>query len=54
MATKLSRMVTLLKGLLPTESHDTLITLSYKIMWQTKTIKSPLLQCLEPPDMAGW
>ena len=53
MATKLDRMVTLLEGLLPITSHDTLITWSYKIMWQTKTTKSLLPQCLGPPKMAG-
>ena len=46
MATKLGRIVTHLDGLLPIKSHDPLITRSCKITWFTKTITSPLLQCL--------
>ena len=51
-ATKLGRMVTQLDGLLLIKLHDSLITWSYRIMWQTKNIISPLLQCLRPPNLA--
>ena len=34
--------------------HDLLITWSFEIMWQTKTIISLLPECLWPPDLAGW
>ena len=41
MTTKLGWMVTYLDFLLPRKSHESLITWSYKITWQTKTIISP-------------
>ena len=28
--------------------------MTWKITWQTKTIISPLLQCLWPPNLPGW
>ena len=31
-----------------------LVTWSFKIMWQTKTISSPLAQCLRPREMLRW
>ena len=48
LATKLGKMVTYLKGLPSLKTHDTLIT------WQTKTIISPLLQSLWPPNLRIW
>ena len=39
MVTKLGRMVTYLEGVFRIKSHDPLITLSYEIKWQTKTIE---------------
>ena len=35
-------------------SHGPLITWSYEIRWQTKTIKSPLPQCLWLPNLVWW
>ena len=54
MAAKLSRMETYLDKLLPIKSHHLLITWSCKITRKTKTITSPLSQCLWPPNLAGW
>ena len=51
---KHGRMVTYLEGILLIKSVGDLITWSCKIAWQTKTILSPLPQCLWPPNMAGW
>ena len=31
-----------------------LVTWSFKIMWQTKTISSPLAQCLRPRGLLRW
>ena len=53
MATKLGRIVAYPDGLLPIQSPEALIMLSCKITWQTKTIISPLLQCLRSPNLAG-
>ena len=52
-ATKLGRMITYFDGLLPITSHDTLISLSCEITWQTKTIIFPIPQCLWPPNLVG-
>ena len=38
MATKRDKMIINLDGLLPIKLHDSLITWSYKITWQTKFI----------------
>ena len=46
MATNFCRMVTYINRFLPITSHDFLIPYSSKIMWQTKTIISPLPPCL--------
>ena len=54
MARKLGKTGTYLEGLLPLKSHDAMITWSCEITWQTKTIISPLPQCLRPPNMAAW
>ena len=54
MTTKLGRMVTYLEGLLTIKSFSALITWSCKVMWQTKTIISPLPKCLGPPNLAGY
>ena len=54
MATKLSRMVAHLDGLLPIKSHDSLIMWSFKIMWPAKTIIFPLSLCLWPQNMVKW
>ena len=31
-----------------------LVTRSFKIMWQTKTISSPVAQCLRPRELLRW
>ena len=36
------------------KSHDPLITWYYQITWKTKTIISPIPQCLWPPNLLGW
>ena len=54
MATKISRMVTYLKGILTTKSCNALITWSGKFTWQTKTIISTLLEWLCPLNLAKW
>ena len=46
-ATKLVKMVDPLDGLPPIKSHDLLISSSREIMWQAKTITSPLSQAHE-------
>ena len=46
MATKLGRMVTNVEGLLPIIFLSPLVTWSYEITGQTKTIKSPQSPCL--------
>ena len=53
MTTKLGKMVTYLEGLLPIKLNDALIMWSSKITWKTKTIISPIPQCLWPPNLAG-
>lgn len=53
MSTMLGRMVTNLEGLLPVMLLDPLVTWSWKVMWQTKTIISILTQCLQPPILGG-
>ena len=52
MAAKLGRMVTNFEGLLPIMLLNPLVTWSCEIKRQTKTILSPLLQCLCPPHLA--
>ena len=54
MATRLGRMVTYLRRLLPIKSHDPLNTWSCKIAWQTKIIISPLPQSLRPLNLTVW
>ena len=51
---KIGRMLTYLDEFLPIKSHHPLITWSCKITWQTKTILSPLPQCLWPWNIVGW
>ena len=51
MATKRDTLVTYHQGLSPIKLYDTLFTWSYKIMRWTKTIISPLPQCLRQPDL---
>ena len=51
MATKLGRMMTDFEGILPIKSNDPLVTWLSEITWQTKTIISPLPQCLCPPNL---
>ena len=46
MATKLGKVLSYHGGLLLIKRHDPLIKWSWKITWQTKTIISPLPQCL--------
>ena len=54
MTAKHGRMVTYFKRLLAIKSVYALITWSWKIMWQTKTIIPPQPQCLWPPNLLGW
>ena len=54
MATQLGRMVIQLDSFLPIKSYGPIITWSCKIMWQNKTIISPLPRCLWPPILPGW
>ena len=54
MTAKHGRMVTYFKRLLAIKSFYALITWSWKIMWQTKTIIPPQPQCLWPPNLLGW
>ena len=37
-----------------TPAHNHLITSSCEIMWQTRTIISPISRCLSPPNLIGW
>ena len=53
MATKFGRIVTYIDNLLSTESNEPLMIWSCEIRWQTKTIISPLIQYLWPPNLAG-
>ena len=52
--TKLGSMVTYLKRLPSIKSRESLITWSCEIMWQTKTIISPQIQCLLTPNLLEW
>ena len=52
MATKLDKMVTYFDGLLRIKLHDSLITWSCKITWQTKIILSSLPKCIWLPHLA--
>ena len=54
LTTKLSRIRTYFEGLLPINLLNSLVTWSCEITWQTKTIISPIQQCLWPPILAGW
>ena len=54
LATKLGKMVTCFDKLLPIKSYDPLIPWSCEITWHTKTITSPLPQCLWPPNLTSW
>ena len=40
MPTKLGRVVAYFDGLLPKKSHDSFISWSWEVMWQTKTVMS--------------
>ena len=51
MATKIC-MLTYFDGLQPTKSHDSLITWSFRITWQTRIITPELPKCLWPPNLA--
>ena len=42
------------EGLQHIKPHNLLITWSCEIKWQTKTVTSPLTQCLGPSNLAGW
>ena len=53
MSTKLENMLTYLDGLLPIKSHGPFIIWSCEMKWQSKTITSPLQQCLWPPILTG-
>ena len=53
MASKLGRLLTFLRRLLLTESHDPLITWSCEINWEIKDVLSSLPQCLWPPHWPG-
>ena len=53
MATKLNKVVTYHEGLPLIKWHDP-VTWSCKITWKTKTIITPLPQCLWPWNLAGW
>ena len=53
-ATKLDRMLIYIQQLLTKKLLDPLVPWSSKITWQTKTIISPVLQCLWPRNLAGW
>ena len=54
MATKCGRTITYLEWLIPTNSHDHIITWSCKIMWQTKILIYPSTQCLWLSILAEW
>ena len=51
---KLDKIMIYLKGLLPTNLPDPLVTWFSKITLQTKTTTSSLPQCLWPVKFAGW
>ena len=53
LATKLCSMVICIDELLPIILHDFFTTLSCEITWQTKTIRSELLQCLSVAPKNG-
>ena len=54
MATRLGKMITYLDGLLPIKSLGPLITWSYEITWQTKSIISLIPQYLRPLNLVGY
>ena len=54
MATKLGRVATYHEVLPPIKSCNPSTAWSCKITWQTKTITSPLPQCLWRLNLAGW
>ena len=54
MATKLGRVETYHEVLPPIKSCNPSTAWSCKITWQTKTITSPLPQCLWRLNLAGW
>ena len=43
----------IMRGSHPQKSHDSLITWSCKIKWQTKFVITPLSQCLWPQNLVG-
>ena len=53
-AAKLGRIVTYLDVILPLKLIGPLVTWSYQINWQTKTIRSLLPKCLWSPNLEGW
>ena len=54
LATKLGTMITYLDRFPPLKSHDSLITWSDEITWKTKTIISPIPQCLWLQNLVRW
>ena len=54
MATRLDKMMMYLEELFPIEVLDLLITWSYKINSQAKTMKHPLPQRIWPPNLEEW
>ena len=52
--TKLEMMVTNLDGTPLIMLLYPLVLWSWKMMWQTKIIISPIPQCLWPPNLEGW
>ena len=54
LTTKLSKMLDYIELLPPIESHKPSMMWSCKITWQTRSIISPLPQCLWPPNLVGW
>ena len=54
LATKLSRMVTYLEGLLPKKWLNPLTAWSCEITWQNKAIKYPIPKSLWSPNIVEW
>ena len=54
MVTIFSRMVTYFDGLLPIKSHNLLITVSFKITGQTKTIMYPYHDAYDHQNWQGY
>ena len=54
MTNTFGKMVTYNEELILIKSHNALITLPWKIRWQTKIITSPLLRCVWQTNLTGW